>query len=56
MGMGNLPEAACYVATISPNVAAGRTTKATAAPMTGIMDSTDTQAMNKKNKPVKAKG
>jgi hypothetical protein len=37
-------------------VAAGKMTKDKMAPNTGIMDKTDTVAMNKKNKPVKAKG
>jgi hypothetical protein len=44
------------VATINPKVAAGKINNATAAPMTGIMDNKETQAMNKKNKPVKARG
>jgi hypothetical protein len=56
VGMGNFPEAACSVATISPNVAAGKTSKAKAAPIKGTMDKTETHAMNKKNKPVKANG
>jgi hypothetical protein len=54
--MGNFPEAACSVATISPKVAAGKTSKAKAAPIKGTMDKTETHAMNKKNKPVKANG
>jgi hypothetical protein len=39
-----------------PNVAAGKMTRDKIAPNTGIMDKTDTAAMNKKNNPVKAKG
>ena len=56
VGMGNFPEAACSVATMSPKVAAGKMSKASAAPINGTMDKTETHAMNKKNKPVKASG
>ena len=56
VGMGNLPEAACSVATMRPNVAAGKMSRASAAPINGTMDKTETHAMNKKNKPVKASG
>ena len=56
VGMGNFPAAACSVATMSPKVAAGKTSKANAAPIKGTMDKRETHAMNKKNKPVKASG
>ena len=56
VGMGNLPRSTSRLAAIKPKVAAGKMSKAKADPKTGIMDNKDTQAMNRKNKPVKAKG
>ena len=56
MGIGNLPSAAIWVAAIKPKVNAGNNTKAKAPPTTGTMETTDTVAMNKKNKPVIASG
>jgi hypothetical protein len=44
------------VAAIMPRVKAGNTTKASAPPTTGTMETTETVAMNKKNNPVMANG
>jgi hypothetical protein len=56
VGIGNLPSAAVWVAAIMPKVKAGNTTKASAPPTTGTMETTETVAMNKKNNPVMANG
>ena len=54
--MGNLPLLASCVAAIKPIVAAGNTTNANAAPINGICDTNEINAMNMKNKPPKASG
>ena len=56
LGMGNLPCSATEVAAIRPKVMAGNKTSAMTLPITGIMEASDTQAMNKKNSPDMAKG
>jgi hypothetical protein len=55
-GMGNLPLQASWVAAIKPMVAAGNTTKASAAPINGTCDTNEIKAMNMKNKPPIASG
>ena len=54
--MGNLPLLASCVAAINPTVAAGNTTNASAAPIKGICDTNEINAMNMKNKPPIASG
>ena len=56
LGMGNLPSVAVWVAAIMPKVSAGKTISAKALPMKGTMDTTETVAMNKKNRPDRASG
>ena len=56
LGIGNLPSEAICVAAIMPSVSAGKTISAKALPMKGTMDTIDTVAMNKKNRPDKASG
>ena len=55
-GLGNSPCAVARAAAIMPTVAAGSSTSAMTLPINGIMDASDTQAMNKKNSPDMAKG
>ncbi len=55
-GMGKRPCSASRVAAMRPSVAAGTRATATAVPSTGTMDSTDTKAMNMKNRPDMASG
>ena len=56
LGMGNLPSEAICVAAIMPSVSGGKTMRASAPPTKGTMDTIETVAMNKKNRPDKASG
>jgi hypothetical protein len=55
-GSGKRPASAARVASISPTVNAGTSTSATMPPTTGTIATSDSAAMNMKNRPVSATG